>query len=421
MIIEPQNSIGEVVARRTPYSKTFDMGGGNFKLIRSYIKEHYVDENDDLKTIDLNVIEKTEQGNHIGTIDKADFTLKVFDDVRIEYTLKKDGILRGAKLTKTGDTDVVGNIPFVVTTQGHTTKIAWDNVTSNIDIYILVRPNGIEFFKVLKDSGATKTFEWEIDGEIAGLDKQVFGFDSNNREIKISHDVVDIGQGKSLLTETFEGEVAYIPDPKTRIKEWRTEVQYPVIIDVPDFTEDISAEIDDVHSGAGFVTTGAVRVGYDLSASVSFKGGFRFRTLPIPIGSTIVLAELKVQVNSITGTPNIKVYIDVVADAYSWSDSAGDRVQDITKSTAFGAFSPTSTGLKTINITDALAEVVVLGGWASNNNVRFGMFTSAGPNEFLYIDGYSQTTPATLEVDYSTGGVDIFKGGPKTGIQLITP
>lgn len=131
----------------------------------------------------------------------------------------------------------------------------------------------------------------------------------------------------------------------------------------------------------------------------------RFRSLSIPSGSIISSATLTFIRKQETGSASIKIYGDKVANAGVWGSS--NRVKNITKTTNSTALS-VSTATSTNTVTNIIQEIVNVSGWASGNNMNFGLFNIAavGSN---YWEGFAfekggSDIPA-LSITYSSGGV----------------
>src|SRR5690606_20998312 len=92
-------------------------------------------------------------------------------------------------------------------------------------------------------------------------------------------------------------------------------------------------------------------------------------------------------------------------DAPAWSE--GSRVRTITKTAAFTTITPSGTGLYTIGVTGIMQEIVNRAGWASGNDVRFGLFDNVGSgsnNVVMAALEHATRTEAQLEIEYEEAG-----------------
>ena len=183
------------------------------------------------------------------------------------------------------------------------------------------------------------------------------------------------------------------------------------MMDPPDITESIAAEGDDggeintswdTKSGAGE----SWEVGQDgFGGSKQYNGGVRFVTVALDNTDTIDSADLKIQVNALTGASggadSGNIYGDYVDDAAAWSSSS--RPTQVTKTTASTAFGTafTSTGAKTFDVTGIIAEIIARAGWVSGNALRLGLLETSTTYYRSACDDYGETSPATLEIYYT--------------------
>lgn len=413
LIEKPVNST-EVLNKRTLNSKTFNKGGGKFKLFKFFGAIHYKNNFDDTteewKEIDLT---PQEQVNKF-VISEAPYNLEVAkNQVGFAYTSKRGGSVT-ARL-KAIDDNLLKDLNLNLNARLENNKIYWDDVRPGLDIYIELRSSGVEFFKVLKNDQAPTKLEWEIeeDENSRFISKMVSsGIDNQKRQVKIINTIVDGGvvEGKKSynLIEQFEPKTAVIEDKRKRIKSWVDEIEYPLLIDVPDITEDITDSIDDGHHGTdpgGWDTDGIGNrwVVGDSGVAYKYYGGLRFQTLAIPQAATIDLANLKVKIANLAGSaPANKFYADDVDDAPAFSNA--NLPNGITKTSASADFNPAGTGAFTVAVTSIVQEIIDRGGWSSNNDIRFGFFGDQGGGlKNVYVSDYAggQADAAHLEIDFT--------------------
>lgn len=169
-----------------------------------------------------------------------------------------------------------------------------------------------------------------------------------------------------------------------------------------------SANVDDsLDNGLEFPTNTfdtTVTLGVGNFSSISANTGLRFINVSVPQGATINSADITLYNQGVlAGSP--------VARWYAWDDddapqfsSGGDVPSNVTKTTAFTAFT-VSTGDITHSITSVIQEIVNRGGWVSGNAINLIAFDNSSPlNSGAGWDGFDQGSPSLLEIDYTTGG-----------------
>jgi len=413
-IQEAAANMTEVKLRRTTHSKTYHISNKTYRTFQTITPIHWIDENDDLRTIDLTPVDK---GDH-WFIDKAPYTLKVYKDtLDVDYTSDLGGNTK-IKLMKIGDVPVTAlNIEPIIDDEGITFK----NVKPNLDLQLKIGPMGIEWYKVLHNNTVATKFEWEVledKDKTTGHRPKAIGKDAGNNHIELINNKEQIddvlGQNCFKMTEEFTGRIKVVQNNKTRVKSWSTNVTYPVTIDVPDITESVVAAEDGFNDdwasqyyywggpGTGSpASTGSIsgmagtydgywgRRGFATHKHALHQGYphfyfvkiyqqnmvFRFTTVAVPVASTIALAELKVYVQSVGGGGITTGTVKGIDEDNVAVNSSGNRWSPKTKTTATTASGTiNSTGSKAIDVTTIVQEIVDRAGWANNNAI--GMFMS---------------------------------------------
>jgi hypothetical protein len=137
----------EVLEKRTPLSKTFDLGNGKFRLRTANSLLHYVKDGA-LEDIDL---EPVDMGDYL-LVDKAPYILTIAKDRPfITYKGKASGLEIEMELTH-----VDGAVP-VLTLEGTVYKGIPDN-----DLHIKIKPSGVSTEQHIKTSAGAKTLGWRI-------------------------------------------------------------------------------------------------------------------------------------------------------------------------------------------------------------------------------------------------------------------
>ena len=407
----------EIVSLRTEVSKTFDLGDGQRKLVKHQGPIHYKGPgSSEFVEIDLTPVD---QGDH-WLVDSGPYLLKIFKhNCEIEYTSAQGGTYK-VKLTKLGHIPVrdLDTVPVIIDGNIH-----FNNISHGVDIYLDIRPNKIEWFKVLHHENTITDFEWEVEEEDNGqatVNNVTKGWDNAKANLRCSNTIgpkiSSNGFSKYSVKETFHKQTSKIVDKTSRKKEWVDEVEYPILIDVPDITENITTGNDDVMEFVSSGSSGSLHYSWislpvGTSSSYTLNGGLRFQTVGLPAAANIDLAELQLYVTSKTGTPAVKLYGDDVDDAAEWT-SYSNKPSDITKTTASTSLtSIPSSGNYTVDVTDVIQEIVDRPGWASGNDIRMGLLNTLMVNNYNYfmIAAYEHLgyPSATLEITYSTGLIEV--------------
>lgn len=178
---------------------------------------------------------------------------------------------------------------------------------------------------------------------------------------------------------------------------------------MPTFTQQISDTSNDVRAFNGALTTSTTNQGYGNSG-LPINAGFRFTSIAVPQGATIVSASLTTVLQSLSGAPSAtqlgQWYGDKVADAPAWSSTS--RPDQITPTTASTPIILGTTGQTLVHdITAIVQELVDQPSYALNNDMRFaGLGQSGGGGathyQQYYDFGTSATNAATLSITYTT-------------------
>ena len=402
------------VIGRTEFTKTFDLGGNKRKVLSRGVPFHYKNENGEFKEIDVTI----EKDGDLYIADKAMYDLTIDPTViGFSYVSKKTKKKFKTVLKRLGGRKIKKLPLNLDDVEINETKdrFTWKNVLSGLDIYIQCTVTGCEIFKVVHDTNAPHSFEWESEEEkkTGGFvcNRNNAGRDNKNNELRldsVSTPVHEDDKVKRYRTrQTFLKQTSYIPDRKTRIKKYQDKVSYPIVIDTPDITETVAQDGCDAVWDAGSTWyEGYTQIYGGISGTaVQYNPGFRFTTVALPQGCTIDDATLKLKPSfMINGTPSFKLYVDDVDDAAAFSVS--NLAKDITKSTAVASFSVPNTNALEIDVKTLVQEIVARGGWESGNDLRFAMLPQPGTAttvEVVKINAVEAgtSTAPTLEIDYT--------------------
>lgn len=179
-----------------------------------------------------------------------------------------------------------------------------------------------------------------------------------------------------------------------------------------EFTKRVAATSDNVYctsSGATF-TAGDENVYFGDISNVEYYSGLRFTNITIPQGATIESAILTLRSfgNFSTNTITCSIYCVDEDNHNGFSNTAGDRPNDTTKTTAYASWTPTAwttdTSYNTADFTDAVQEVVDRVGWSSGNALSVIFTTVSTTNAHRAFDSYGlgEGTAALLTINYTS-------------------
>ena len=420
----------ELTEKRTQFTKLFDLGGGKKRLRINRVPLHYKEdyESDQSPWLEIDTTAEEKDGRYV--VERAPYQLEVsLDQVALTYRSRQGGLVQASLDSLDGV--LVERLALKIDPRIDGDKIWWEELVPGLDVYLQISPAGVEFFKVVKGEDAPHEFGWEIvkqGGEQLGINRKNQAADNQGRasRVEVEHSAPEslgAGRKKFITRQRLYKQSVHVPDRKTRIKQYKDEIDYPVLVDAPDITENIVSGADDLwtispdHSTLFSASSNLFGL-QNYSLGRYYNLGFRFQGVALPQGCNIDLASLKIYVNYVSASPyyiEANVYADDVDDAPAFS--TGSMVRDITKTTAYAYFNPTSTGLKTIDVTDIVQEIVDRGGWSSGNDMRFGIFCTAASSPpgtpLMGVDAYEKSggTPAYLEIEYTESGAVLLSAG----------
>jgi hypothetical protein len=395
LLVDGLTNEQEVVSRRTSRGKTFDLGGGKFRLRSGIMPVHFHD-GKRWQDVDLTVTER----NGLVVCDTAGYEVR-FDPVVPSAVLEGDQGEAEIVLDKIGGKSKVAAPIYRV--EGN--EIVYDY--GDYSIHAEVRPGAVEFYKLLKTPAAPRRFEWVVKNEKR---RMKFSRKSAGRDAKRQNLQMVTSSDGARYVEEWTGKVGKIADKKTRRKAWANAEEYPILIDTR-VDVGISADADDVNevevsTPVINTMTGTGKL-YLTWVTAPQHIGLRFQALGIPAGATIVGAIVVVNLTGavIAGTL-AKVYADKVGDAPAWGTASPPHA--ITKTSGkftFPASAPAGPYL--IPMTNAMQSIVDLTSWTSGNDARFAILqkgTNYSAFAQLQFEDYPNSGYAILDVFYTTGG-----------------
>lgn len=290
----------------------------------------------------------------------------------------------------------------------------WAEVGTDTDYVIQALPRGVTTLLVLQTPQSPRIWTWNIQGDLDMI-RPLVGRDAVGRLLELIETRTPGAGNRSTIQIEWTGRTitraALRAAGRSVISD---EATYPVVID-PVVDENIAANADDVFSlwnnnGATFLDfqTANTLVYAGRYLTERFYGGLRFQTVGVPAGSTINSATLTVRTTGvIAGTPDLNFYGNDVDDAPAWANP-GNRVKNITQTTAVANDATwTSDADNTVTVTSIVAEIVARAGWASGNDMAFGIFNNSGSGinflRFAALD-HATLTEARLSIDYTAAG-----------------
>jgi len=391
----------EIIEKRTKYSKTFDIGGNQKRLVVKNRPVHYQDEEGKYQDISTEILN--------GKVDKCEYNIELLKD-KIGYR----GIDPNGKKIELELVGVNYKIPKI---EGN--RATWEEVEPDTDFYIEFTPDVIKAKRVLKKATANKTAIFRSLREKGSLGKLInLGQDATGRNTKIEVTEQPTGvTDEKLITQVFQDKVMKM-NPETRKREWSSDVTYPVTID-PTSTFSIATDADD---GAAFSYPGIVdylrnsvnykQLQYISPPNQTWAAWLRFTGITIDQSETINSATLKTYmvvrgygVRSYTG------YVRARADGGQTpgNPTAASQVINPTSTTGTGVTATinntgnnTSKGAYGLNEFDVKTMVQnLVNNYAySNGEMVFYLTHLSGYNVYLYHRDWGTTKAAELVIEY---------------------
>jgi hypothetical protein len=396
----------EIEAKRTRVSKTFDLGNGQRRLEIGQMPCHF-ERDGKLHDIDLSPELDAVRGQHL--IRNCPYSLRISDDAPA-YAYNS---LNGKRVSVALDVP-----PSKALVEGGLFK--WAEVGRDTDYVIQPLPQGCATFLILSGPDAPRTWSWRIDGDL-GLIRPLVGKDSAGRLLEL---VENRDAKTGVIAVEWTGRTLR-PGALRAVKRavWTQDVTWPVVID-PTVNETIAAGGDDAFSL--WISSGAAHYAFvnastamaaGRSGTARFYAGVRFQTVGVPAAATINSASLTITTGGLVGTPNVNIYGNDVDDAAVWADP-GNRVKNITQTTAVvNKANWVAATDNAVAVTAIVAEIVARAGWASNNDIAFGLFNAAGAGDHLLNFAaleHATATEARLAITYN----DVAAAGGRVGRGL---
>lgn len=422
----------EVTSQRTLYTKTYKMADENRFIIRgSLVPLHLQDISGGFEDINPGWTQvAADRWQSTGVSQQVEI-LASGKSLSWSYVGIDQGVVDGAltridnrELNRFRDLDL--STPII---EGR--QISWRGILPEYDLYALLSQQRLSWSQILHGQNAPRSMTWDVSED--ELSATTFmnsprgrdNFDQKTivarldvdqrRKIEVSPHLSAIdrsepGKLKYQMMAEWTGRVIQV-DPETRIRSFSADFAYPVWID-PTVTEPIPSDANDGNEMVTAATWNSKLLDDYLRAgrnSVDIaNGGFRFTTIQVPQGATIANATLTYEVSARFAPFSLNIYGDNVDSAPSWSNSS--RPSQVSKTTASTSLVAPATGIQSTTITSIIQEIINRAGWASGNDMRFGIMSEgAFPSGYHYLHLVDASTWgsqnfAELFIDYTVGG-----------------
>jgi len=426
---------------RTRTGKIFQLGQNKFRWMSTIGPVHVPTDFEAWKRgdpVDWEDPDLTIEPNQRGrlSIRKGYFELEVMpNDIGYTYQSKLGGFV-SVRLVEI-DGQPVGSVP---NPRIDDSRIWWDAVRPDLDMYMEVGLIKLEIWKRLNSDAAPRSYTWEIeesDPPILDLKILTQGQDNDERLepsrtglgpgwakrwVELLHSQTPFSTPRPSIrryrvTETWTGRTFRYERTPERAKEFFDDVVYPVLID-QDVSETIVADGDD---GQETGTTWANSYGAATKHLIwSFGGarpGYRFQTVAIPNAATIDAATFTVYVFDLVDVASTGILAgNDVDDAPAWASSAGPNDMTATTASVNPWTVPDATGAFASSVTAIIQEIVNRAGWVSGNDLALGV-KGAQEGGYKYITDFGNgSNIATLTVDYTAAG-----GSAAAALLLLMP
>ena len=402
-------------ARRSAFGKHFYLGGGEYRAVITQHRIHYRDSEGKWRENDPVLVDK---GGSI-ELQKASYKCEsIAGKVAFTFQVQDSEDWASVELTSVGDKPL-RKVPEPVVRND---SIWWDGVVKGVDIELRFDEDRCQFFRHIRGARAARKFSFKKTRTAnfsGGLDWDSVGYDSKEtviprkRWVELNSTKTDWVEAGGLfeqeITEEWTGRVVDEFDPKTRVRQYDTEVVYPVIIDPSvSVTAGTGTQIGygiDLFSTAWYIYNMYFGVGFGGAYTV--RAGMRWSGINIPQGATINSATVTGTVVSRSGTGwSGQIEFSLADNAATFS--GGDRPEQLATGTngsigetvAMGALNASDP--VTWTCTSPVQAVVNRGGWSSGNAMRaiVNPVGASSPN----LVNLSRTTRPVLDVTYNEGG-----------------
>lgn len=221
----------EVIAKRAPNSKTFDLGNGQFQLEQTMGLIHY--DNNGLDDIDLAPID----AGDYWTLDKAPYTLKVAKGTpQLTLTDRATGFVYNLSLASINAASFTA--PICVPEphpNGHALSFA--GLLGDGDLHIVLTPSGIKTQQTIRSAKGLKTLLWNVsqtNPQPVMVETTIRAQDANKAKLATTINRSSLTQNGKMWEGTFQETASdtlmQVTNPKTRVLSAGGAAVYPLTV-----------------------------------------------------------------------------------------------------------------------------------------------------------------------------------------------
>ncbi len=223
--------LNEVIADRTPFSKKFDLGMGQFNVQTSPNLIHYVDDTGNLVDIDLAPVD-------MGTywqVDNAPFYVKIQKSVpSINFVTRHTNVSIDVTLASINGSSFSTPAPVFMPSKSGV-QLCYSNILGNGHISFIINPNFIQTQQDILDPSALKQLVWTVSQNTSTpliTETYTYGYDAHGSEPEHIVNRTPLTQNGAVwegtFTEYLTGNTLGYLDQKKRQKGVTGTVVYPV-------------------------------------------------------------------------------------------------------------------------------------------------------------------------------------------------
>lgn len=220
----------EVLSKRAPTSKTFDLGNGQFNLQQTMGLIHY--DNNGLADIDLEPVD----GGDWWLLDKAPYTLKVAKGTpQLTLTDRATGFVYTLSLVSINAASFTA--PSCVPEphpNGHALSFA--GLLGDGDLHIVLTPSGVMTQQTIRSANGLKSLLWNVNQsnpDPVVVETAIRAQDANDAKIAATINRSPLVQNGSMWQGTFQEQAIpqiQVADKKTRVLSAGGAAIYPLTV-----------------------------------------------------------------------------------------------------------------------------------------------------------------------------------------------
>jgi hypothetical protein len=355
----------EIIALRSANSKTFDLGGGKYRVEISsatvHYKNDYQSKAEEWKDIDTTF-------NRDGKVITAPYDLTI-SGLTITVKCKQSGSISSLTLSKIGSSPP-GTVKPAYALEGN--KASFANIALDTDLEIVAENERVKFTRVLKTDKAPLDADFLVEQYGEGPIIYYSAMDADGDPVRVTT-VKDGNIVSEVIREADLQMTGHAGETKT--------AKYPIRIDP---TWQVGASTDDarrrITPSNWSLTSTMIEAGrYSVDGSIiKFGCGMRFTNVTIPKAATITAAHLTLRnffaFELDSETVNTRISAEDVDDAVTFADNAAAfDTRYAARTTARVNYAPghwlASSDYNSADISTVIQEVIDRNGWATGNAI----------------------------------------------------